>query len=239
MPCRTPPSTWLDAVSGLTIRPTSWTATIRSTRTSPSAGVDRDLRDLAAERVHDEAVRVGAARAGAVDRRVAELLGHLGHVDVDRAVARADAAVARSRGRRPRSRSTSPASWSSVLRTFADGRAHGRHHRRRRLRAAGDGPVDVRAVSPPTTRTWSSGRPSSSAATICALVSVPVPMSWMPVTTMRVAVGVEPHRRVRRRPAAAPPDLRRAAHAAQEPVGLRLPRSSSRRSQPASSAARS
>ena len=38
MPWRTPPSTWLDAASGLTIRPTSWTATIRSTRTSPVPG---------------------------------------------------------------------------------------------------------------------------------------------------------------------------------------------------------
>ena len=48
-------------------------------------------------------------------------------------------------------------------------------------------------------------------------------MSWMPGDRpCACAVGVEPHRRVRRRPAAAPPDLRRAAHPAQEPVRLRL-----------------
>jgi len=38
------------------------------------------------------------------------------------------------------------------------------------------GPYTFGAVSPPTTRTWASGSPSSSAATICAPVSVPVPM---------------------------------------------------------------
>ena len=47
-------------------------------------------------------------------------------------------------------------------------------------------------------------------------------MSWMPVTTMRVPVAVEPHRRVRRRAAAAPPDLRGTAHAAEQAVRLRL-----------------
>ena len=142
IPCRTPPSTWLDAVSGLTIRPTSCTATIRSTRTSPSAGVDRDLRDLAAERVDDEAVRVRAARAGAVDRRVAELLGHLGHVGVDRAVVRADPAVAHLE--------VAGGDLEDVARELEQrlahlrrGRAHGRHHRRRRLRAARDRAVDV------------------------------------------------------------------------------------------------
>ena len=54
------------------------------------ARVDRHLRDLAAERVDAEALGVRAARAGAVDRRVAELPRHLDDVDVERAVARAD-----------------------------------------------------------------------------------------------------------------------------------------------------
>ena len=83
----TPPSTWLDAASGLTIRPTSCTATIALDGDDARARVDRDLRDLAAERVDAEAVGVRAARARAVDRRVAELAGHLDDVDVERAVA--------------------------------------------------------------------------------------------------------------------------------------------------------
>ena len=77
-------------------------------------------------------------------------------------------------------------------------------------------------MSPPRATTRSSGRPSSSAATIRAVVRVPVPMSWMPGRDERAAVGVDPHGRVRGWPAAAPPDLRRAAHPAQKPVGLLL-----------------
>ena len=38
MPWMTPPSTWLEAASGLTMRPTSWTATTRSTVTTPVPG---------------------------------------------------------------------------------------------------------------------------------------------------------------------------------------------------------
>src|SRR5438093_235579 len=45
-------------------------------------GVYRNLRDLAAERVYPKAVRVGAARARAVDGGVAELPRYLDHVDV-------------------------------------------------------------------------------------------------------------------------------------------------------------
>ena len=147
------------------------------------AGVDGDLRDLAAERVDDEAVRVRAARAGAVDRRVAELLRHLGHVGVDRAVVRSGSCRREPRGRRRRSRRRRPRAGaascapsprpsgrrasptaSSASRPQPARRRCGRCRRRRRGRD-------------------SSGSPSSSAATICALVSVPVPMSWIPVTT--------------------------------------------------------
>src|SRR3972149_4866563 len=37
-PWMMPPSTWLEAVSGLTTRPISWAGTMRSTRTSPGRG---------------------------------------------------------------------------------------------------------------------------------------------------------------------------------------------------------
>ena len=172
IPCSTPPSTWLDAVSGLTIRPTSWTATIRSTRTSPSAGVDGDLRDLAAERVDDEAVRVRAARAGAVDRGVAELLRHLGHVGVDRAVGRADPAVPYLEISRSDLEDVAR-ELKQRLAHLRRGRADGRHHRRRRLGAARDrarrrcgacrrrrrGPTRAAARAPPPRP---SARPSAS-----------------------------------------------------------------------------
>ena len=72
MPWMIPPSTWLDAPSGLITRPTSWTAAIRSTHTSPVCDVDRDLRDLDAERQHLHAGRVRPARALAEDLRVLE-----------------------------------------------------------------------------------------------------------------------------------------------------------------------
>ena len=76
---------------------------------------------------------------------------------------------------------TSPASCEQRLAHLRRRRAHGGHHRRRRLRAARDRAVDVRAPCRRRRRARaSSGRPSSSAATICAAVSVPVPMSWMP-----------------------------------------------------------
>ena len=82
-------------------------------------GVDGDLRDLTAEGVDDEAVGVRAARAGAVDRRVAELLRHLGHVR--RRSRRHCERMRPSRTSRSSTAisKTSPASWSSVLRTLA------------------------------------------------------------------------------------------------------------------------
>ena len=79
--------------------------------------VDRDLRDLAAERVHDEAVGVGAARAGAVDRRVAEL-----------------ARSPRSRRRRSRRRA------SGSGRSRSRGRRRRSRTRRRRAAAASCAP---------------------------------------------------------------------------------------------------
>ena len=57
-------------------------------------------------------------------------------------------------------------------------------------------------------------------------------MSWMPGHDGRVALGVEPDRRVRRRAAAAPPDLGRAPHPAQQPVAARLAQSVPRQPSP-------
>ena len=76
------------------IRPTSCTAQTCSTTTVPEAGVDRDLRDLAAPRVDRVLVAVERARAGALDGRLAEPVGELGVGAVERVVARLDAAAA-------------------------------------------------------------------------------------------------------------------------------------------------
>ena len=110
------------------------------------AGVDGDLRDLAAECVDARAVRVRAAGAGAVDRRVASFSGHL-----DRRRRRARRRASGS-GRRARVEvvggdleHVARRARAAFRRTFAGGRPHRRHHRRRRHRAAGDRPVDVRA----------------------------------------------------------------------------------------------
>ena len=202
------------------MRPTSWTATTRSTRDLAGAGVDGDLGDLAAERVHPEAVGVRAARAGAVDRRVAELVGHLDDVGVERAVAASGCA------RRDTTRSSGAdledvgGELEQLPPHLPGGAAHRGHDGGRRHRAARDRAVEVRRrCRRRATRTRSSGSPSSSAATMRADVSVPVPMSWMPVDTSARPSASRRIDRVRGRPAAAPPDLRRAAHPAQEPVG--------------------
>ena len=107
------------------------------------AGIDGDLRDLTAEGVDAEAVGVRAARAGPVDRRVAELAGHLDDVDVERAVARADTPVPH--------REVVRGDLEDVGRELeqdpphlAGGAPDRGHHGGRRHRAAGDGPVEVR-----------------------------------------------------------------------------------------------
>ncbi len=184
--------------------------------------VDRDLCDLAAEGVHDEAVGIGAAGARAVDRGVAELPGHLGHLDVDRAVARADPAVP--------DLEVAGCDLEDVARELEQGLAHlgrgrpdGGHHRRRRLGATRDRAVDVRprvaaghahvVEREPELLGRDDLRPGQRAGADVL----------DPGDHGRVPVGVEPYGRVRRRPAAAPPDLRRAAHPAQEPVAARHP----------------
>ena len=99
--------------------------------------------------------------------------------------------------------------------------AHGGHHRRHRLRAARDRARRRRSASPPTsTRTRSSGRPSSSAATIANAVVTPVPMSWMPVTT--VTTPSRPRRTSACAGGPPPPHQiwQAHAHAAQQAVGV-------------------
>ena len=183
IPCSTPPSTWLEAVSGLTIRPTSWTATIRSTRTSPSAG------STATCAIWQPKV-LTTKPSGFGPREPEPSIVALPSFSVT-SVTSASIAPSCERIRPSRiSRSSAAISKTSLgqleqrLAHLRRGRAHGGHHRRRRLRAAGDRAVDVRRRCRRRSRARAaSGSPSSSAATICAPVSVPVPMSWIPVTT--------------------------------------------------------
>ena len=110
-------------------------------------GIHAHLRDLAAERVHLEALGIRPAGARAVDRRIAELLGHVLHVDVDGAVARANPALAdfEIAGRDLEDVSGELEQRLANLRRRG---ANRRHHRRCRLRAAGDRAVDVRRRVP-------------------------------------------------------------------------------------------
>ena len=72
-----PPSTWLDAPSGLITRPTSWTAAILLDAHLAGLDVDGHLRHLDAEGEDAHAGRVRAARALAEDLRVSEQAGDL------------------------------------------------------------------------------------------------------------------------------------------------------------------
>ena len=181
--------------------------------------VDCHLRNLAAERVHDKAVGVDAAGAGAVDRRVTELTGHLRHVDIDRTVVRADAAV--------RDLEVARRDLEHVTGELQQGLAHLRrrrpysgHHRRRRLRPARNRAVHVRRrVAAHDANAIEREAELLGRHDLCSRQRAGTDV--LDSGDHRcVPVGVEPHRRVRRRPAATPPDLRRAAHAALEPVPL-------------------
>ena len=173
MPWMIPPSTWLEAPSGLTIRPTSWIAATRSTTTSPvststatSTTWTPNVRTLIPvgfgpraplPRICDSSSTSTTSCSG-VSARHAALLGDV--LDL----------LARVGGRG----------------------AHGRPHRRQRRGAGRDRRVrparrvaehDVDVVE---------RKPSSSAA-ICAIaVRVPVPMSCIAVIT--VARPSEPSR---------------------------------------------
>ena len=184
-------------------------------------GVYRNLRDLAAERVYPKAVRVGAARARAVDGGVAELPRYLDHVDVERAVVRPDPAAAHGE---IVGRDLEHVACELQQRPSHLGRCgpHRGHHRRRRLRAARDRPVDVRLRVAADNgdvverqaeflRRDDGGRSQGPGADVLNTCH-----------DLRMARRVEPDRRMRRRAAAAPPDLRRTPHAAQQPVRLQL-----------------
>ena len=244
IPCRMPPSTWLDAVSGLTIRPTSWTATIRSTRTSPSAGSTATCAIWQP--------KVCTTKPSGLGPREPEPSIVASPSFPVTSVTSTSIAPSRERIRPSRtSRSpaaiskTSPASWSRVLRTLAaadrtagitDGVvwshpgvvwSHPRPGRRRsaacRRRTRARGRAEARAP-----------RPRRSAPP----VSVPVPMSWIPVTTD--ACPSASSRTVACDGGPPPPHQICVA----QPIPRRSPsprgaRSSSRPAQPASSAARS
>ena len=113
-----PPSTWLDAVSGLTIRPTSWTATIRSTRTSPRPGSTATCAIWQP--------KVWTTKPSGFGPREPEpsivALPSFSVTSVTSAsIAPSEERILPSRtSRSPAAISkTSPASWSSVFRTFA------------------------------------------------------------------------------------------------------------------------
>ena len=187
--CTIPPSTWLRAPSGLRIRPTSWIGGDPLDADLARLDVDRHLGHLNAEREHAHAGRIRAACAGAEDLRALEQV-------------RAGRRSAKRR-RRSRRRCRPSATASAARDASAARRARGSAARRRRRRRARPGPsresstepaervaYGPRAVSPSSTVTRSSGRPSSSAA-ICAIaVREPVPMSCIAVTTVARASEV-------------------------------------------------
>ena len=72
MPWMIPPSTWLDAPSGLITRPMSWIAAIRSTVTSPVSTSTATSATCMPNVSTSMPGRVRAARARAEDLAVAE-----------------------------------------------------------------------------------------------------------------------------------------------------------------------
>ena len=217
----TPPSTWLDAASGLTIRPTSWTATTRSTATTPVPGIDRDLGDLAAEGVDAEAVGIRPSGAGPVDRRVAELGRHLDDVLVERAVARTDP-PARDGQVLGRDLEDVRRKAQQLATHLAGRAADGRQHRRGRHRAARDRAVEIRLGVAAARRDTVECQPELLRRDDPRRGQRPGADVLDAGRDERATVGVEADRRVGGRAATAPPDLRRAAHSAEQPVGVRL-----------------
>ena len=238
-PCSTPPSTWLRACSGAITRPMSCTATMRSTVISPVAHIDRDLRDLAAERVHAHAVGIRAARARADELRLAELARDLDDRLAQRAVQRDERAVddaagrrARPRRRRPRARAACRAGRRppSAPRARPTASSASRPRPARRRRSASSRPRRARdraAARAPRRRP--ARTPSSRPVPMsCAPVTTVTTPSW-PMRTSACAGGPPPPHQIWQ--AAPRPRLR--------PSGCSRSRSASRSAQPASSAARS
>ena len=201
IPWMIPPSTWLEAPSGLTIRPTSWIAATRSTTTSPvststatSTTWTPNVRTL---------IPVGFGPRAPLPRiwRVLEQS--------------TTSCTGASRGRPRCSAMSSICSRASAAAARTAGPIDGSVDEPAEMDAYGP-----RAESPRTTSTRSSGSRSSSAA-ICAIA---VLRARADVLHRRdhggAAVGADPHPGVRGRPAAAVPDLRRHPDAAL-PHGVR------------------
>ena len=176
MPWMIPPSTWLEAPSGLTMRPDVVNRGDALDAHLAGLDVDRDLDDVDAEGEDAHPGRVRAARALAEDLRLLEHGDDLlraecpvGHAPRCAAMSSTCSASRRPRPRAPPAPST--AASRSRPRSTRTARAPSRRA---------------------TTSTCSSGMPSSSAA-ICAMaVRVPVPMSCIAVIT--VARPSEPSR---------------------------------------------
>ena len=143
MPCSTPPSTWLAALSGLMTRPMSCTATTRSQRTSPVPG---STATCAIWQPNEWMARPSGfgprpPSPAIVASPSFSVTAETGSSSAPSAERMRPATSSRSPGL---ASNTSPASVEQLPAHVVAGRAHRRHHRRRRHRAARDGPVDVR-----------------------------------------------------------------------------------------------
>ena len=144
MPCSTPPSTWLAALSGLMTRPMSCTATTRSQRTSPVPGSTATCAIWQPNvwiarpsgfgpRPPSPAIDASPSFSVTAETRL-----------VERAVRRAEAAAATSARSAGWASNTSPASSSSCRRTSSPAARTAGITDGVVMRAARDGPVDVR-----------------------------------------------------------------------------------------------
>ena len=229
MPWMIPPSTWLDAPSGLITRPTSWIAATRSTRDLARLDVDGDLRDLDAERQHLHPGRVRAARALAEDLRVLE--------QADDLLERPRAAVRPRRRCRPSARARALPGRSAARRSRASAAP------RPRAAARTAGPIDGVVDEPAEIDAYGPRAESPSARSDAgrAAARAPRPRSALIAVARagadvlhrrddrRAPVGAEPHPRVRGRPAAAVPDLATRGRRRASTVARSRARTSSRR----------
>ena len=192
---------------------------MRSTRDLAGRDVDRDLRDLAAERVHAHAVGIRAARARADELRLAELARDLDDRLAQRAVERDERAVddleVVGRDLEHVARELEQLAAQVVGR-----RAHRGRDRRHRLRAARDGRVDAVARG----ADLDAHAVERQAELLGGDLRERRRHAGADVLRARDdrdhAVVAHAHERVRRRAAAAPPDLTGGAQAALAAVGV-------------------
>ena len=178
-PWMIPPSTWLDAPSGLMTRPTSWIAAIRSTRTSPVSTSTATSATWTPKVRIAHPGRVRAAGALAEDLTVLEQAGDL--LERPRAAVGGDD-VAVLEAQHPLLEVVAlRRDLDHLARRVRSGRAHRRAHARGRGGAGRVGGVRAaRRSRRSEISTRSNGSPSSSAAIWASAVDVPVPMSWWP-----------------------------------------------------------